>query len=700
MIFPTNYSSRLTPATALPFDTPTIDRLHVPNTLRDQPLPARSRNKAMTDETPKSPVRIEHVALGGILLLFTTLSALGMAWGLPSRAIDESLFGGRPPWTGEKIHRLAGATDKFSRVRGADVDADPLARPPDAAVPLTATEADLARIYLRYRLFTHQPDEMITMMALAGMNPAQLDLDPRLYQYGGLFIYPVGALIGLCDVLGLIDVRSNVVYYLDHPDDFAKFYVAARAYAALWGLVGTITVFAIGRRLAGPAAGVLAALLFTLLPVVISMSHEAKPHLPGAALMLLAVYVAMRFVSSGTRCSWRGMCLCCGASFGTVLSSWPIFILIPLGALLRQGRRENPGGGPVDPEPDTRRGQSFKWGAVLLRVAGGTAIGIGTYLATNPYIVINAISNREVLSSNFGNSLAMYRVDRLGEGLVRVAELCIEGATLPIVLLGLLGLGIALAKKKTTAAPLTVSALLFFLQFVLIGAGKPAEYGRFGVFPDAALAIGAACVLAGWGTKLAPALRATPAVWVVISTACFGAPYVWNFHLDATSRGTRAELARVFRGNTIPAQLLGGNERPSDGLGASPAISGGLTAEGIPSAHPTTRVGVLGEPAPYCCPPMDFASIDMRLFSSSAEFTEDDWSEAAILLYPTDLNPPLLAAKGRPITDEIETGEGVVERAGRVVWPTPISWANKPFFITDRERASPNTPPPASDWIK
>ncbi len=253
-------------------------------------------NVCLMDSQPNRISRVELVSLGAILALFAVISVIGITWGLPSRKIDKYLFGDDPPWSGEKIYRLAGAGEKFSPTRGADVDVDPLEKRGDEPIHLTATEEDVAKIYLRYRLYTYQPDEMITMMALAGMNPRRVQLDPKLYQYGGLFIYPVGALIGTCGVVGFIDVRSDVVYYLDNPDEFGKFYIVARAYAAAWGLVGLVIVFGIARRLAGSRAGVLSALLFTLLPVVVCMAHEGKPHLPGAVLMLMAVLFAMRHV--------------------------------------------------------------------------------------------------------------------------------------------------------------------------------------------------------------------------------------------------------------------------------------------------------------------------------------------------------------------------------------------------------------------
>ena len=112
-----------------------------------------------------------------------------------------------------------------------------------------------------------------------------------------------------------------------------------------------------------------------------------------------------------------------------------------------------------------------------------------TYLATNPYVGINLVSNREVLVSNFGNSLAMYEVDRVVEGAVRLAQLACEGATAPVVILGVIGMVLCVRQYGRASLPLLIPALVFALQFALIGAGKPDEYGRFSIFYSSALAV-------------------------------------------------------------------------------------------------------------------------------------------------------------------------------------------------------------------
>ena len=349
------------------------------------------------------------------------------------------------------------------------------------------------------------------MRALAGMRPGAGRLDPRLYQYGGLWIYPVGALLKLASVAGLVDAHGRTWPGISiTPRQFGRFYVVARLYAVAWGLVGVWAVYldraaAVGRP---GLAGLFAGLCYICMPVVINMAHEAKPHLPGAVLQLLAVMAAMRYVETGRRSWWMATAALCGAAFGMVLSAWPVFIVLPVMVMLR-------------PEDVGTR-------AVL--AVGGGMVGVAVYLLTNPYIVINLFINREVLRSNFGNSLAMYAIGRWPEGVRNAARLVGRGrrpespssASLAAIIAGVryrrlvdefgasqligerpatqLSPGTRLAatpcsagasERGTGSLLLAAPAVLILAQFVALAAGKPGEYGRFAVLPDVALGIAA-----------------------------------------------------------------------------------------------------------------------------------------------------------------------------------------------------------------
>ena len=107
---------------------------------------ARSGAHGLMNDARIMSARVECLLLGVVLALFVGLSVVGITWGLPSRSIDKYLFGDDEPWSGEKIYRLAGAGEKFSPTRGADVDADPLDKSGGEPILLTGTDEDEASL--------------------------------------------------------------------------------------------------------------------------------------------------------------------------------------------------------------------------------------------------------------------------------------------------------------------------------------------------------------------------------------------------------------------------------------------------------------------------------------------------------------------------------------------------------------------------
>jgi hypothetical protein len=554
-----------------------------------------------------------------LLLLLTCLGggvfSAGIKWGLPSRDTDRYLFGSRQPWTGRQILELAPAPTTSASI-GADVDANPLTNR-DAPIVLNETDAQRAEIVRRYRLFSHQPDEMITFEALSGMNPSKLQLDPKLYQYGGLWIYPVGALIKLT-----LDPRSDVAYYLDHPEAFGRFYIVARVYVVAWAIVGIWAVFWIARRATGSLiAATAAAALFICLPVVVNMSHEAKPHLPGLVLMLLAVAGAMRFVETGATRWWAIASILCGCAAGMVLSAALIVVTIPLMTFLR-------------PEPWSRRARITLLGAL---------VAVGVYFATNPYVAINLLTNRAVLRSNFSNTAAMYELGRAGEGLLNAMKLVREGTSLGIAVAGALALVVlaARASRARRVHPLAwligVPSLLVMLQFIALAAGKPGEYGRFALLPDIAFALAAACAVPLISRRAVDRIVMSALLVALVTFPTWF--YLLGFIGDASKQPRRLD----------DAHWLGVLRQ-----------AGGKT------------LAVYAEPAPYSLPPVDLFEWRIVLLPRGFDIRSDP-TEADVIVRAVDEPRP----NGEP------AGPFVLEsiHAPSDVFPTRISWADKPFEV-------------------
>jgi hypothetical protein len=571
-----------------------------------------------------------RVGLILILLLGLAVGLTGLTWGLPSRRADRFLFPEQQPWSGQRLMELKGRDWDRRAGLGADVDINPLARR-DRPIDLTTDDRERAEILIRYRLYTHQPDEASPLRALAGMRPSRLELDPKLYQYGGLFIYPAGAMIGLCTVTGWVDARHDLAYFLDHPDAFGRLYVVVRTYSMLFGLAGIIACYFLGWRLDGAGAGLLAAALFVCMPVVITMSHEGKPHLAGAVLTLLAALMAMRYVETGRSAHWWAMTVLSGLTMGMVLSGWPVVGAMVVAALQR---------------PQPRRLQTAG------RLVGGILIALLVYLLVNPYVAINLVGHREILRSNLQTSTGMYEIGRFPEGIGTVVRLLIEAAGVAVALVGTVGIVVLLLRRDWKFLPAIVPAGLIVLQFACIGAGKPGEYGRFLVFPSVVLG-----AMAAWAAvsvlRRSRMAGAALVLIIVLGTGWDGYRYLRGFVHDAGPANTRSAAARW---------LLSEFAR-----------------------QPTATIGVVREPAPYCVPPLDFPTRRMVLLPPQSPGRMKGWPDYVVAT--VDRLDALERAWWRHEYRMVASFPANLD-----CWfnrPALISWADKPVIIFRRVTAKP-----------
>ena len=567
-------------------------------------------------------------------------------WGLPSRQADELLFGGAPPWSADRYHTAAALQVRQERSGGADTDLDPLTQR-DRIVDLTATAAARADILRRYRLFSRQPDEMITFMALQRMRPRQFDFDPRLYQYGGAFIYLVGTAIGASATLGITHLSSDPALYLEQPEEFARFYLAARLVTLAFGALLLVAVWKLADRLAGTLAAWVATLLLACTPVFISGVLEAKPHVPSACMILWAALAALDYYDRGRRRDAVRLGLFAGCGFGLVLTGivaaaiWPALLIARRRALASEAGRS-----PA--------------GSLLRHLALGAGIALAVYVLTNPYIPYNYLFNRAALASNIENSTAMYagQIRQAGAGAVRVGELLLESAGPGLLLTGLAGLLWLARRQPRQLATTASSGAAMLLIAVLLGAHKPAEYARFLILPVSIFAIGAGVAIGALAgvvravrsadvARCAPWRRPLALVVTVVVVATMKTPiYIRSFIDDAAGQDESRRRA---------AELLSE-----------------LTAAGEP-------IAVIQEPAPYAVPPLDFAhrqilwlppvrpaEIDPQSLPPWLVFTTDD---------ATDYQDAWWRQYYRPAAEIPSQPRGY----------SRITWANKPVFILQKK---------------
>ncbi|MFH1060794.1 MAG: hypothetical protein V1797_19200 [Pseudomonadota bacterium] len=370
-----------------------------------------------------SVLKTIHAGLAGwhwlLVALVAGMMLIASFWGLPNAKRVAIITGGRS-LSATEISELNQARQRYlewAAAHGSEVARRLAAgeqikeglprRRPDAALG-----PEGSRLALRaYLLGSGAIDERHIYHALSQMKPAQLNFDPHFYVYGGAYVYPVGAAICAGKLLGLINITTDLGYYLQHPEQIARMYLAGR-WLSLAGYLAVMVVLGLwAMRLAGPAAAGLAMAAWALSSLPLWMALVTKPHTWAAGWGLAALYLLQLQTEAPRR--WRiwasGAAL--GLAMGSTITSGLLALAFPV--LLYERRR-----------PWAWLGQCLAAGLAALAV----------FILTNPYAVLNfyGYASQWILEAHTEDASR----GSLGNTLVFWSRVLIGDFAFPAVLLG------------------------------------------------------------------------------------------------------------------------------------------------------------------------------------------------------------------------------------------------------------------------
>ena len=346
-----------------------------------------------------------------------------------------------------------------------------------------------------YLLKTRTYDESKTFNALAALDPRSFR--PEIFIYGGSYLASVAAAFGVTDRIGLASLVNDRGYYLEHPDELRRLYVAARVVSSA-AAVALVALCTLAAAQAGIVAAVVAATLLCLSPEMLAASHIAKPH--GLAVALVIGAFLAGFGARRPRPLVGGVLA--GLGMGASLPYAALVVLLGGMVFVRQGRRP---------------------ALVLLATA---AI---TFLLTNPHVVIYP----DRLLATVGSHTHDY-----GYGVLSFGRLATFVADLGTLGLGWGGVALA-AVGALSRQGRTRGWALMMLVGVLLGAA-------FGALRIAMVVVPVGAVLAGFGAqRIAEAMRVAPmrAAAVVLLVA-LQVPTWWAFASLSVAYAAEADPAR------------------------------------------------------------------------------------------------------------------------------------------------------------
>lgn len=370
-------------------------------------------------------------------------------------------------------------------------------------------------------IHSENPDEKKSFIILARMRPWKLDFEPLYVQYGGTFIYPLGAFLGAAHLAGLARLTPDLGHYLTAPQDMGRLYLLGRVFTLLFHLGTLWVLYETGRRLSGRFAGAAAALLFACAPFVVTQSHVLKPHPVAAFWLALAGLLMTTAVEKGRPRDYLLCGLCAGAAAGASMT------LLFAGAMPLLARA---------------LGGRGSW----RRAAAGSAAAAAVVAASNAYLFLAPAA--------YAWELTAYSPALIGLSWASARELAAHGlprgvGVLSALLLAagtLAGLRAEDRRARALAALAALGGVLLWIRFSPLGGGESALRVHYAPFA-------LACVLGGLLAARLPRPAAAALLALALAESSARAlPYYANMAAASGARATRERAADWIDAN-IPA---------------------------------------------------------------------------------------------------------------------------------------------------
>ncbi len=243
--------------------------------------------------------------LSAILFISLVAGYTGIKWGVPSN-IRADMVLPKELRTEEFYKTMADTRSDIYKATGGnplgrlqeDPGQTPILKtmnvPSTGNVVLEQNDRVFANLIRPYLLRTNHPDEQMAVNMLSLMKPSKLDFNPRLFQYGGVYIYPMGAYLEALKILNIIHVSGNIDYYMKNPSEMGNIFYYGRLVNIVFLLITVIFVYLTSNELYGGATALLSALLVSVAPALIFQTHIMKPYILSNMFTSMCLYFSAK----------------------------------------------------------------------------------------------------------------------------------------------------------------------------------------------------------------------------------------------------------------------------------------------------------------------------------------------------------------------------------------------------------------------
>jgi hypothetical protein len=164
-------------------------------------------------------------------------------------------------------------------------------------------------------------------------------LDLKFYNYGGLYFYLWQGAVATNRAYGIVSLPPTGQPNLNSTDSPAAMILVGRLLTAFLGAATVWAVFALGNRLFGRRAGLVAGLVYAILPAAVIHGHYATVDVPATFFVTLALVYGAKLLASPCRKDAALAGLFCGLAAATKYNVVIVF-LAPLAAIFLRRKLE------------------------------------------------------------------------------------------------------------------------------------------------------------------------------------------------------------------------------------------------------------------------------------------------------------------------------------------------------------------------
>lgn len=453
-------------------------------------------------------LQVERRAGAALAVLGLFLGLWGLWWGLPSKERAARVL---PPGLAASPAFQADLAANWSKLHeelGENLMVNPksfgtFSGVVDVPAGWTLPPKELLNSARSFFVRSEHEDEQSILLALSRMKPRKLDFRPHLFTYGALHIYSVGATLAAGALVGLVPLKSGILFYLEDPARMAALYAAGRLLTVAAYVFGALTLLRLGRKL-GTEAGVLGGAIYLMTPAAVVQAHVLKNHTFWTVFALWTLSRSSRVLETGKRRDYSAAGAAAGLATASFLGAWPACLIVAAAGVMRLLGLHAPKGKPCRPGPELT-------GLVL-----SGAWAAAAFFLVSPYWLIDhaeAMAEMKVLSGFGGldvTHVGLFVANALRRGVTDpVLVLMFGGAALglargkkdPALLLTALAFVIGLAAMATVGGVVSTRQVRYFTGFVAVGsllAGRllaelralKGPAGKFGTAAAAAVLLG------------------------------------------------------------------------------------------------------------------------------------------------------------------------------------------------------------------